>query len=31
MEKGVPVGESIQKEMIALRDDFGLAYTFPFE
>jgi len=28
---GVPVGESIQKEMIALRDEFQLPYTFPFE
>jgi LDH2 family malate/lactate/ureidoglycolate dehydrogenase len=30
-EKGVPVGESIQKELIALRDRFSLDYTFPFE
>lgn len=29
--KGVPVGESIQKEFIALRDEFGLDYKFPFE
>ena len=28
---GVPVGESIQKECIALRDEFGLDYHFPFE
>lgn len=30
-DKGVPVGESIQKECIALRDEFGLDYKFPFE
>ena len=30
-DKGVPVGESIQKELIGLRDRFGLDYTFPFE
>ena len=30
-DKGVPVGESIQKELVALRDEFGLDYTFPFE
>ena len=30
-EKGVPVGESIQKELIALRDECELPYTFPFE
>ncbi|MCR5322448.1 MAG: Ldh family oxidoreductase [Lachnospiraceae bacterium] len=30
-DKGVPVGESIQKELIALRDEFGLDYKFPFE
>ena len=29
--KGVPVGESIQKEFIALRDEYGLDYHFPFE
>ena len=28
---GVPVGESIQKELISLRDKFNLNYTFPFE
>ena len=28
---GVPVGESIQKECIALRDEFNLPYKFPFE
>lgn len=30
-DKGVPVGESIQKEFIALRDELGLDYRFPFE
>ncbi len=30
-DKGVPVGESIQKEFIALRDEFNLSYRFPFE
>ena len=30
-DKGVPVGESIQKELIALRDEFKLDYKFPFE
>ncbi len=30
-DKGVPVGESIQKELIGLRDRFGLPYHFPFE
>ena len=30
-DKGVPVGESIQKELIALRDEFALDYKFPFE
>ena len=30
-DKGVPVGESIQKECIALRDELGLDYHFPFE
>ena len=30
-DKGVPVGETIQKEFIALRDKFGLDYKFPFE
>ena len=28
---GVPVGETIQKEFIALRDECGLDYRFPFE
>ena len=30
-DKGVPVGESIQQELIALRDEFRLDYKFPFE
>lgn len=30
-DKGVPVGESIQKELIQLRDEFKLDYKFPFE
>lgn len=30
-DKGIPVGESIQKEFIALRDELGLNYKFPFE
>lgn len=30
-EKGVPVGEAVQKEFIAMRDKYGLPYVFPFE
>ena len=30
-DKGVPVGETIQKEFIQLRDRFNLDYKFPFE
>ena len=30
-DKGVPVSESIQKEFVALRDECGLDYKFPFE
>ena len=30
-DKGVPVGEGIQKELVELRDEFGLDYRFPFE
>lgn len=30
-DKGVPVGEAIQKEFIALRNEYGLDYHFPFE
>ena len=28
---GVPINESVQKEFIAVRDELGLAYKFPFE
>ena len=30
-DKGVPVGESVQRELTAVRDELGLEYTFPFE
>lgn len=30
-DKGVPVGESVQKEIITVRDKLGLPYRFPFE
>ena len=30
-DKGVPVGEAIQKEFLQLRDECGLACKFPFE
>ena len=30
-DKGVPVGEAVQKELIALRDQHNLPYVFPFE
>ncbi len=30
-DKGVPVTEAVQKEMIAMRDKLNLPYTFPFE
>ena len=30
-DKGVPVGETIQKEFIQLRDELKLDYVFPFE
>lgn len=30
-DKGVPVGEAIQKELIGLRDELKLPYHFPFE
>ena len=30
-DKGVPVSDSIQKEFMALRDECGLDYKFPFE
>ena len=30
-DKGVPVGETVQKELVAVRDELGLPYHFPFE
>ena len=30
-DKGVPVGEKVQEELIGLRDRLGLPYKFPFE
>lgn len=30
-DKGVPVNEAVQKELIALRDEHNLPYVFPFE
>ena len=30
-DRGVPVGEAVQKELIALRDKHALPYRFPFE
>ena len=30
-DKGVPVGEAVQKEFIAIRDRYNLPYHFPFE
>ena len=30
-DKGVPVGDTIQKEFMDLRDECGLSYKFPFE
>lgn len=30
-DKGVPVGEAVQKELLELRDKCGLDYRFPFE
>ncbi len=30
-EKGVPLGEAVQKEILAVRDRLKLPYTFPFE
>ncbi len=30
-DKGVPVGESIQKEFVQLRNELGLDYKFPWE
>ena len=30
-DKGVPVGEAVQKEILAVRDQLGLSFRFPFE
>jgi len=30
-DKGVPVNESVQKELVAIRDELGLGYHFSFE
>ncbi len=30
-DKGVPVGESVQRDLIAIRDEKNLPYHFPFE
>ena len=30
-DKGVPVGEAVQKEFITVRDKYSLPYKFPFE
>ena len=30
-DKGVPVGEAVQKEFISIRDKKNLPYKFPFE
>ncbi len=30
-DKGVPVGEAVQKEILEVRDTLGLPYRFPFE
>lgn len=30
-DKGVPVGEAVQKDLISVRDMLGLPYKFPFE
>ena len=30
-DKGVPVNEAVQKELIKMRDELNLPYTFPFE
>ena len=30
-DKGVPVGEAVQKEILEVRDKLGLDYKFPFE
>lgn len=30
-DKGVPIGDTVQQEFIAIRDQFDLPFTFPFE
>jgi len=30
-DKGVPIGKAVQKELLSVRDMFGLNYVFPFE
>jgi len=30
-DKGVPVGEGVRKDILAIRDELGLPYHFPFE
>ncbi len=30
-DKGVPVNEAVQKELVAVRDKYSLPYVFPFE
>jgi LDH2 family malate/lactate/ureidoglycolate dehydrogenase len=30
-DKGVPVNDAVQKELLAIRDDLGLPHRFPFE
>ena len=30
-DKGVPIGDAVQKEILAVRDALGLDYKFPFE
>jgi LDH2 family malate/lactate/ureidoglycolate dehydrogenase len=30
-DKGVPIGDAVQKEFITIRDKFNLPYKFPFE
>lgn len=30
-DRGVPVGEAVQRELVQVRDELGLPYRFPFE
>ena len=30
-DKGVPIGEAVQKEFVEVRDKYNLDYKFPFE